>query len=150
MGDLREEEACLPGGLGRQGQIWNVQQGQFLYLKGRVLQVGHAVNGDIGFAPVYRPGGGFVAFGLAGGRSAAVKNITVFGDLFDPLAAELRDIADAHGGDVAAYVRALSGIAEIFGDDLAENAEFVQAVTRALSSLYDIGARATVAAYNKG
>lgn len=70
-------------------------------------------------------------------------------EVSDPLATTLRTIADAHTGDVAAYVRALLGIAEIFGKDLAENDAFANAVTDALSSLYAIGARATVAASGK-
>jgi fructuronate reductase len=62
----------------------------------------------------------------------------------DPLAARLREIADAAGSDVEALVHDLLGVGEIFGTDLPEHAGFRDAVTAHLRALLADGAAATV------
>ncbi|HEX5048358.1 MAG TPA: mannitol dehydrogenase family protein [Gammaproteobacteria bacterium] len=62
----------------------------------------------------------------------------------DPLAAELRSLAQAHASDPIAVVRALAGVTQVFGTDLRERAEFVGAVGAALTELVRYGARTTL------
>lgn len=66
-------------------------------------------------------------------------------DVRDPLAAKLREVADAVGSDPERLARALLGVGAVFGRDLPADPRFVAAVTRALGRLYAIGARAAVA-----
>ncbi|HET6347155.1 MAG TPA: mannitol dehydrogenase family protein [Myxococcota bacterium] len=61
----------------------------------------------------------------------------------DPLAAQLQAAAKKGGKDPAA----LLAIRQVFGDDLPKAQPFVDEVCRALVSLYDDGARATLAKY---
>ena len=63
----------------------------------------------------------------------------------DPLAARLRDIADTAGPVPERLAPALIAIKEIFGDDLATDPRFVNAVRNALKQLYVFGARGSVA-----
>lgn len=70
-------------------------------------------------------------------------------EVSDPLAGELRSLADKHTGDVAAYVQAMLAVTEVFGEDLSDNAGFQDMVVKALESLYAQGAKATVAALNE-
>jgi len=63
----------------------------------------------------------------------------------DPLAARLRDIADAAGRDAAALADGLLGVVEIFGTDLPADTAFRRAVVGQLDSLFRIGALATAA-----
>src|SRR5262245_35223998 len=49
-------------------------------------------------------------------------------DVRDPLAAELRALVQRHSADAAAIVRALGGVAQVFGTDLLERADFAGAV----------------------
>jgi fructuronate reductase len=87
-----------------------------------------------------------LALGVAGwmryvmGTDEAGKPIEVQ----DPLAARLRAIADAAGGDAAALVRGYLGVSEIFGDDLIGNKDFRLLLTEHLASLLQKGAAATV------
>lgn len=67
-------------------------------------------------------------------------------DVRDPLAARLKEIAAAAGPDPERLAPALLAVREIFGDDLAADPRFAEPVTRALSSLYALGARRTVGA----
>ncbi|HUS68942.1 MAG TPA: mannitol dehydrogenase family protein [Kofleriaceae bacterium] len=60
----------------------------------------------------------------------------------DPLAAELQARAHAGGADPSPLLR----FARVFGDDLASAPSFVREVETALASLYQRGARATLAA----
>ncbi|CAH1658854.1 mannitol dehydrogenase family protein [Chelatococcus asaccharovorans] len=68
-------------------------------------------------------------------------------DVRDPLAAEFRSLADAAGQDADKLAASLIGVRAVFGEDLASNAVFRTAVTAALGSLFDKGAKATVATY---
>ena len=63
-------------------------------------------------------------------------------DVRDPLAARLEALAV---GDPAAQARAMLGVREIFGEDLAADPRFVEPVSRALVRLWREGARAAVA-----
>ncbi len=63
----------------------------------------------------------------------------------DPMADELRAIADAHNGDIVGYAHAIVRIQKVFGDDLSKHVAFRTEVTRALHGLYRRGARAAVA-----
>lgn len=67
-------------------------------------------------------------------------------DVRDPLALRMHAIAADAGDDPAALFDGLVALNEVFGDDLAGNAAFRRAVLAALESLFDRGARATVAA----
>jgi fructuronate reductase len=62
----------------------------------------------------------------------------------DPMAARLRAIADEAGRDATKLAGGLLGVTEIFGDDLAGNAEFREPVIAHLQSLFEKGAAATV------
>ncbi|MCB8821761.1 mannitol dehydrogenase family protein [Microvirga rosea] len=62
----------------------------------------------------------------------------------DPMAQRLRSVADAVGRNPPELARQFLQITEIFGRDLPDDPAFVQPVTRALSSLYADGAKATV------
>jgi fructuronate reductase len=64
----------------------------------------------------------------------------------DPLAARCRAIADAAGRDATTLADNLLGIPEIFGTTLPANEAFRGPVTAHLASLFERGARATVAA----
>ncbi len=65
-------------------------------------------------------------------------------DVRDPLAAHLKEIAEAAGPDPARLAQALVSVREVFGDDLAADERFVRPVTRALVTLYGSGARRAV------
>jgi fructuronate reductase len=65
-------------------------------------------------------------------------------DVRDPLAARLRQIAEASKGEAAELAAGLLRVTEIFGDDLSANAAFRDTVTRHLTRLYEVGARETV------
>ncbi|RYE09840.1 MAG: mannitol dehydrogenase family protein [Hyphomicrobiales bacterium] len=66
-------------------------------------------------------------------------------DVKDPLAARLRDIADAAGRDAERLAAGLLAVDQIFGTDLPANATFRSAVTAHLAALFAKGARATIA-----
>lgn len=63
----------------------------------------------------------------------------------DPLAAQLKAIAQETGPDPKALVGRYLALSQIFGEDLAKAKPFVEAVTAWLTSLYAKGAAATVA-----
>jgi fructuronate reductase len=65
-------------------------------------------------------------------------------DVRDPLAARLRQPADASGPSAERLAPALLGVQEIFGTDLSQDPRFVAAVTAALRRLYAAGAKRTV------
>jgi fructuronate reductase len=65
-------------------------------------------------------------------------------DVRDPLAARLRQPADASGPSAERLAPALLGVQEIFGTDLSQDPRFVAAVTDALRRLYAAGAKRTV------
>ncbi len=65
-------------------------------------------------------------------------------DVRDPLAARFKTLAV---GDPVAQTRAMLGVREVFGDDLAGEPRFVEPVSRALARLCGEGARATVATW---
>ncbi|WP_421724192.1 mannitol dehydrogenase family protein [Bauldia sp.] len=65
-------------------------------------------------------------------------------DVQDPLAPRLRSIHEAVGDDPPALARAYLAVEEVFGTDLAANAEFTSMIERHLSSLYRHGVKATV------
>ncbi len=65
-------------------------------------------------------------------------------DVRDPLALKLRQIADAAGPVADRLAPALLSVEAIFGTDLPTNPAFTSAVTKALTSLYANGARATL------
>ena len=67
-------------------------------------------------------------------------------DVKDPLAARCRTIADAAGRDADKLADGLLAIPEIFGSTLSANSTFRGMVTSHLASLFERGARATVAA----
>ncbi len=67
-------------------------------------------------------------------------------EVSDPLAAELRRLADQAGRNPAALADALFSVKAVFGDDLPQNAIFRTAVISALGTLLHNGARAAVAA----
>ena len=67
-------------------------------------------------------------------------------DVRDPLAAELRALADAAGPDAERLVHALLGVEKVFGSDLAADPRFVAAVTERLARLFAEGAKRAVAA----
>jgi fructuronate reductase len=71
-------------------------------------------------------------------------------DVRDPLAARLREIADAAGPSPERLVRALVGVEAIFGKDLAADPRFVNAVTERLQRLSAVGAKRAVAAELSG
>ncbi len=67
-------------------------------------------------------------------------------DVRDPLAADLRKLADAAGRDAERLVRAFLGVEKVFGQDLAADPRFVTAVTERLARLLAQGAKRAVAA----
>ena len=67
-------------------------------------------------------------------------------DVRDPLAGELRALADAAGPSPERLVHAFVGLEKIFGSDLAADPRFVTAVTERLARLLADGARRAVAA----
>ncbi len=67
-------------------------------------------------------------------------------DVRDPLAARLRELADEAGPSPEQLARTLLGVGSIFGDDLAADPRFVEAVTEGLAQLYRVGAKRAVAA----
>ncbi len=66
-------------------------------------------------------------------------------DVRDPHALKMHAIAADAGDDPVALYEGLSALTEIFGSDLAANAIFREAVIGHLDSLFDQGAKATVA-----
>ncbi|MBL6929172.1 MAG: mannitol dehydrogenase family protein [Rhodospirillales bacterium] len=66
-------------------------------------------------------------------------------DVADPIAAQLKKIADKAGNDPAALVKGYLAVSEVFGDDLRKAWPFVDAVTVWLNLLYAKGAAAAVA-----
>jgi fructuronate reductase len=66
-------------------------------------------------------------------------------DVRDPLAKSFRDVLKDAGRDVPRIVAALLGLKAIFGDDLPADQRFRQAVTDALTRIYSLGSRQTVA-----
>ncbi|MCW5719836.1 MAG: mannitol dehydrogenase family protein [Devosia sp.] len=66
-------------------------------------------------------------------------------DVRDPHALKMHAIAADAGDDPGALFEGLVALSEVFGTDLATNAPFRDAVTGHLESLFDHGARATVA-----
>ena len=66
-------------------------------------------------------------------------------DVRDPLAAQLRKIADAAGPDAERLAPALLSVEAIFGSDLAADPRFVAAVTDKLALLFASGAERSVA-----
>jgi fructuronate reductase len=67
-------------------------------------------------------------------------------DVRDPLAARLTTIAAEAGSAPQRLAPALLAVREVFGDDLPENTTFTAAVTAALGTIHDLGARAAVEA----
>ena len=67
-------------------------------------------------------------------------------DVRDPLAGELRALADAAGPSPERLVHAFVGVEKIFGRDLAADPRFVTAVTERLARLLADGAKRAVAA----
>lgn len=67
-------------------------------------------------------------------------------DVRDPLAAQLRAVADGAGPVAERLAPALLGVKAVFGDDLPANPAFVRPVTAALDRLFKNGAQRTVAA----
>ncbi|MEX0957521.1 MAG: mannitol dehydrogenase family protein [Rhizobiaceae bacterium] len=70
-------------------------------------------------------------------------------DVKDPMAGQLRAIADAAGGSPEKLVRGLLGVAEIFGDDLPQSPVFVSVLTQHLVSLFENGALRTADSVNQ-
>jgi fructuronate reductase len=66
-------------------------------------------------------------------------------DVRDPLAKSFRDVLQHAGRDVPRIAAALLGLKAIFGDDLPADQRFRQAVSDALTRLYSLGSRQTVA-----
>jgi len=66
-------------------------------------------------------------------------------DVRDPHALKMMAIATDAGDDPVALYEGLVALTEVFGTDLVENATFRDTVVRHLESLYDEGAKATVA-----
>ena len=87
--------------------------------------------------------------GLALGVAAWMRYVTGVDekgqpiDVRDPLAALLRQKADATGRDATKLAAALLAIESIFGTDLPREPHFVAAVTAALASLFSHGSAAT-------
>ena len=67
-------------------------------------------------------------------------------DVRDPLAGQLRALADAAGPSAERLVHAFLGIERIFGSDLAADPRFVAAITERLARLLADGAKRAVAA----
>lgn len=67
-------------------------------------------------------------------------------DVRDPLAGELRALADAAGPSAERLVNALVGVEKVFGSDLAADPRFIEAVTGRLARLLVDGAKRAVAA----
>ena len=67
-------------------------------------------------------------------------------DVRDPIATKLKAIGEAGGRDAGRLVRDYLALREVFGEDLASDARFRDAVEAHLASLYAHGARATVEA----
>ena len=67
-------------------------------------------------------------------------------DVRDPLAADLRRLADEAGRDADTLARALMSVKTVFGTELPQNPQFVAPVTDALRRLLANGARQTVRA----
>ncbi|WP_230531544.1 mannitol dehydrogenase family protein [Microvirga roseola] len=66
-------------------------------------------------------------------------------DVRDPLAGQLRELADRAGGSAEQLSTALFALREVFGDDLSGNPRFTGPVTAALQRLYANGSARTVA-----
>lgn len=69
-------------------------------------------------------------------------------DVRDPLAAELRQRADAAGRDAEALARSLMAIEAVFGMDLPKDPRFTAPVIKALDSLFKHGVKATLAVWS--
>lgn len=67
-------------------------------------------------------------------------------DVRDPLAADLRRLADEAGRDADSLARALMSVKAVFGTELPQNPQFVTPVTDALRRLLANGAKPTVRA----
>jgi fructuronate reductase len=65
-------------------------------------------------------------------------------DVRDPLATELRAVADAAGPSPARLARALIGIEAVFGRDLSTDTRVADTVTQQLGRLYESGAKRSV------
>jgi fructuronate reductase len=65
-------------------------------------------------------------------------------DVRDPLLKSFRDVLQGAGRDVPRIVGALLGLKTIFGEDLAADQRFRQAVSDTLTSLYSVGSRQTI------
>jgi mannitol-1-phosphate/altronate dehydrogenase len=66
-------------------------------------------------------------------------------EIQDPMAEALQRQARTAGTDPRPFL----AMREIFGDELPQSAEFVKQVGDALQSLYEVGARATLARYTR-
>lgn len=65
-------------------------------------------------------------------------------DVNDPLAEQLRNIADTHKNDFKTYARKVVQIEEVFGADLAGDAEFLASEISALETIYAKGAMGAI------
>ena len=92
-------------------------------------------------ADISRPALGVAAW-MAYVRGVDEKGAAI--DVRDPLAAQLRGIADAAGRDAARLAQGLVAVEAIFGTDLPGNTRFVQAVTKSLEGLLAKGAAAVL------
>jgi fructuronate reductase len=70
-------------------------------------------------------------------------------DVRDPMAAEMRAIAERAKGSPGKLARGLLGLGEIFGNDLLRSDAFVELVIEHLASLFARGALATVRNVNR-
>ncbi|MEE1656286.1 mannitol dehydrogenase family protein [Microvirga sp. CF3062] len=71
-------------------------------------------------------------------------------DVRDPMAEQLREVADRAGGSAEMLARGLFAIRGIFGDDLPAGARFTGEVAAHLTRLYELGARRTVSEFKAG
>jgi fructuronate reductase len=65
-------------------------------------------------------------------------------EVVDPLAKQLREICDAHAENPESIVRAIVGVAQIFGDDLIHEERFIATTTEWLIRFYRQGVRQTI------
>jgi len=68
-------------------------------------------------------------------------------DVRDPMAAQLREVADRAGGSAENLARGLFAIREIFGEDLPGDGRFTGEVLAHLTRLYELGAKRTVSEF---
>lgn len=71
-------------------------------------------------------------------------------DVRDPLAADLRRLADAAGADADRLAKAMMSVKAIFGTDLPQDPRFGDAVTGALQQIMEHGAKRAVASITRG